>query len=84
MSKWISCNGILALIALPNDFLIIFLARQCSQVGISNLSNEPNRPYRDSLFILLSSIWPSLACQTFTSTFSKVDEAIMKKLPTCL
>ena len=56
MYEWINCNGDLALVPLPNDFLIIFLAKQCSQADNSILSKVPNRSSLANQFIRLCPI----------------------------
>ena len=63
MSEWISCNGLLALLALPNGNLVDFPARQCSQTGNSSLVSDPKIPALANLCNRSCPMCPNLACQ---------------------
>ena len=63
MSEWISCNGLLALLVLPNGNLVAFPARQCSQMSNFSLVSDPKRPALANLCNRSCPMCPNLACQ---------------------
>ena len=67
MSEWIGCNGLLALLALPNGNLVVFLAKQYSQMDNSSLVSDHKRPTFVNLCNWSYSMCPNLACQVMIS-----------------
>jgi len=67
MSEWISCNGLLAFLALPNGNLVAFLARQYSQTSNFTSISDPKRQALVNLYNWSCPMCSNLACQFTTS-----------------
>jgi hypothetical protein len=63
MSKLISCNGLLAFLALPNGNLVAFLVRQYSQTGNYTSINDPKKLALVNLCNRSCPMCSNLACQ---------------------